>query len=201
MTTIFLHGSFSTPQNAWWPWLKQELEKTGQKVLAPQFPVDRWDKVGELKVEDYQPEANLNDWYKKFEEIKEAVLADKNRFFVGHSLGPLFLLHLLEKYQFEVKGAVLVAPFFEIHGKSAVVEKFNKPFYKQDFNFDKLKRLMPTSTVIYSDNDLYVDNEKSLDFAKKLSSRVVKLHGLGHMGLESGIKEFSAVLEEIRKLA
>ncbi len=200
MITVFLHGSFSTPQDAWWPWLKKEIEKSGQKVLAPQFPVDRWDKVGELTVEDYQPRAKLSDWFKKFEEIKEAVIADKNRFFIGHSLGPLFLLHLLENYQFKVRGAVLLAPFFEIYGKSAVVEKFNQPFYKYDFNFDKLQQLMPRSTVIFSDDDPYVDNEKSLDFAKKLSSRIVKVHDLGHMGLESGMKEFPEVLREIKML-
>lgn len=201
MTVLFLHGSFSTPQDAWWPWLKKELEKSGQKVLAPQFPVDRWVEVGQLQPENYQPSADLNSWIEKFQEIKAEFLADKNRLVVGHSLGPLFLLHLLEKYQFTVKGAVLVAPFFEIHGKSEIVEKFNEPFYKQDFEFNKLKRLMSKSTVIYSHDDSYVDNKKSLNFAKKLGSRVAVVHGLGHMGLESGMKEFPAVLEEIKKLA
>lgn len=189
------------PEDAWWPWLKQELGKMGHKVLVQQFPVDHWSKVDNLKPEEYQPSADLNSWMDKFEEIKADFLADKDKMVVGHSLGPLFLLHLLEKYQFTINNAVLVAPFFEIHGKSAIVEKFNEPFYKTDFDFAKIRRLMPDSTVIYSDNDPYVDNAKSLDFAKKLHSQTIKVHGLGHMGLEAGIKEFPAVLKCLQGLS
>lgn len=195
MTVLFLHGSFSAPEDAWWPWLKQELEKLGNKVLAPQFPVDHWSKVGNLKPEEYQPSADLNSWIEKFQEIKAEFLADKDRVVIGHSLGPLFLLHLLEKYQFAISRAVLVAPFLELHGKSAIVEKFNEPFYKTDF--EKIRRLMPNSTVIYSDNDPYVDNAKSLDFAKKFNSRIIEVHGLGHMGLESKLTQFPEVLRAI----
>lgn len=56
---------------------------------------------------------------------------------------------------------------------------------------------MPDSTVIYSDNDPYVDNAKSLDFAKKLNSRIIEVHGLGHMGLESKLTQFPEVLTAI----
>lgn len=79
----------------------------------------------------------------------------------------------------------------------AIVEKFNQPFYKTDFDFAKLKKLMPKSTMIYCDNDPYIEEEKSLDFAKNLNSRIVKMHGLGHMGLESGMTQFPEVLKAI----
>lgn len=65
MIVLFLHGSFSTPEDAWWPWLKTELEKLGNKVLASEFPVDKWADVGDLAPDQYEPSADLNSWLKK----------------------------------------------------------------------------------------------------------------------------------------
>ena len=42
-------------------WLKVELEKQGQKVIAPQFSVDKWADVGELNPADYYPDADLSN--------------------------------------------------------------------------------------------------------------------------------------------
>jgi hypothetical protein len=46
MKNIFIiHGSYGSPQENWFPWLKKELSKLGHKVLVPQFrsPADKQD--------------------------------------------------------------------------------------------------------------------------------------------------------------
>ena len=86
-----------------------------------------------------------------------------------------------------------------MYGKSAYIEKANDSFYRQQFDFVKLRRLIPKSKVIYSDNDPYIDEDKSLEFAEKLKSKIVKLHGLGHMNSESGMKDFPQLLDAIKR--
>ncbi|OGM22198.1 hypothetical protein A2863_02240 [Candidatus Woesebacteria bacterium RIFCSPHIGHO2_01_FULL_38_9b] len=198
MTFLLIHGSFSTPNDSWLPWLSSKLKKLG-KMYTPAFPVDRWSEVGDLEVSVYNPSQDLEGWFKKFEEIKQKVLQDSDLCIVAHSIGPLFTLHLVEKYHIKVKHAFFVAPFFEIYGKSAIVEKANATFYKKDFDFAKMRSAITNSSVIYSDDDPYVNEEKSLDFANKVGSKIIKLSGLGHMGIESNLKEFPILLELIER--
>jgi predicted alpha/beta hydrolase family esterase len=200
MTFVFIHGSFSTPDDAWFPWLKKELEKYGHKVISPQFPVDKWSDVGNLKTSDYKPTQNLNGWFMVFDKIYKENLKNDSLFFVTHSIGPLFTLEVAEKYSIKIDHAVFIAPFFEIYGKSEIVEKANATFYKKDFNFEKLQKLISDSTVLYSDDDPYVDEKKAIDFAKKMNSKTIRLSGLGHMGIESNLKKFPQLLKIILEM-
>src|SRR3989338_7591949 len=102
MAFVFFHGSFCTPRDAWLPWLKKQLKQLGHDVISPQFPVDLWKDVGELDASEYDPKQNLCAWYQTFEEIKDSILNKSDLIFVGHSLGPIFILHLVEKYDIQV---------------------------------------------------------------------------------------------------
>lgn len=197
MNFVFFHGSFSTPQDAWFPWLKEELIQLGHTVYAPEFPVDRWDDVSTINPDLYIPKQSLEFWLKEFEPLSVELSKKDDLCFLGHSLGPLFILHVIEKYHIYLRHAFFISPFFEIYGKSAVVEKANAMFYKSDFDFIDLKKNIFQSTVIYSDDDPYVSKEKAIDFAQKLGSRLIELHGYGHMGIESGLREFPELLKII----
>ncbi len=199
MIYIFLHGSFESPDNAWFPWLKQHIELLGHMVIAPQFQVDSWPDVSKLSPDDYIPTQNLHLWLNDFEQIHSRIPSGEQVSIVGHSLGPVFSLIALQKFPLQISHAYFIAPFFEVYGKSAYIEKANDSFYHQTFDFKKLQSLIPKSTVIYSDNDPYIDAEKSIEFAQALSSKVELLPGLGHMGSESGMKEFPELLSMIQK--
>lgn len=115
--------------------------------------------------------------------------------FIGHSLGPLFILHVVEKFDLKLDSAIFISPFLEKLNKSWQIDLVNKTFYKSDFNFEKLKKLIPVSYVLYSDNDPYVDKKYSLDFVNKLGSSVILVRGAGHMNQEANLNEFPLVYE------
>ena len=98
MTFVFIHGSFEHTTDAWFPWLKEQLEKLGHEVFLPQFPVDNWFEVSLHGAKQYKPTQNLSSWIQTFEQIQPEIQKDSKLCFIGHSLGPLFLLHLIEKY-------------------------------------------------------------------------------------------------------
>lgn len=199
MTFLFIHGSFESPQNAWFPWLKKQIEILGHTVIAPQFPVDSWSEVSKKPPEEYTPAQNLIKWMTVFEQVQSQLPHGEQVSIVGHSLGPVFSLIALQQFPLHISHAYYVAPFFEVYGKSQYIEKANNSFYHQTFDAALLRRIIPASTIIYSDDDPYVDEEKSIEFAQLLQSELVLLPGLGHMGSESGLKEFPELLRLIVK--
>ena len=84
MNNVYIiHGSYGTPDENWFPWLKSELEKLNCKVFVPKFPT---------------PEnQSLDTWMKIFEEYKDEL--NEDAIIVGHSLGPAFILSILEKLE------------------------------------------------------------------------------------------------------
>ena len=86
MAKIFIiHGSYGNPNENWFPWLKKELEKEGHTVFVPKFST---------------PEnQSLETWTLEFSKDYKR-LVDEDSIFIGHSLGPAFILSLLGKLYF-----------------------------------------------------------------------------------------------------
>lgn len=204
MTFVLIHGSFGSPSDAWFPWLKAELEAMGHEVMALQFPVDRWEDVTQKNATQYQPTQSLSSWMNVFEAVLPKLAKRNDLCFVGHSMGTLFTLHVVARYSLMIRKAFFVAPFLypateeELRDPSvALIDKANTTFYKNDFDFDFLRKHIIQSTVLMSDNDPYIPEWEAREFAEKLSSKIVKLHGLGHMGIESHMTKFPELLEKI----
>jgi len=113
------------------------------------------------------------------------VAQTKDLVFIGHSLGPLFILHLVEKFNLHLDSTIFVCPFL-LHLKTSPwqINLVNKSFYKSDFDFTQLQRKISTSFVLYGTDDPYVETMQSLVFAKQLGSSVIGVVGGQHLNKE-----------------
>lgn len=195
MQFIILHGSFGHPHEAWFPKLKTDLESLRQHVLLPQMPVDDWNMLtqqGKIATTTQ----TLSNWLQTFE-TKVIPNIDMNQpiGIICHSISCVFTLHCIEHFDLKLDTAIFVAPFLSKLNKSWQIDKVNQTFYHENFDFKLLQSRLQTSYTLLSDNDPYVDINKSLEFAQKLNSSVIQVKGAGHMGNSSGITNFGLVRE------
>lgn len=176
-----IHGAYGSPDENWVPWLKKELEKMDYKVFTPKFPTP--------------DDQNLENWMKVFEPYFEKV--DEDSIFVGHSLGPAFILSVLERIQVKVKACFFVAPFITNIGNPDF-DIINKTFYK-NFDWKKIKHNCKKFYIFQSDNDPYVPMEKGGELASNLHIGVIKLKNAGHFNKDAGYTEFPELFDCIIK--
>lgn len=197
MKFVIIHGAFGSKDGNWFPKLKETLELFGQEVVVPQFPVDNWSDVTSFGSNVPPKFQNLNNWFKTFEKVYKDFKKGEALCFIGHSLGCAFILHIVDKFNIELDSAIFVSPFMD----RLNLEKFwqldhvNTSFYKTDFDFDKLKKLIPASYVLYSDSDPYVSKSHVTLFAKTLDSSYIFVKRAGHLNSEVNINEFPLILE------
>jgi uncharacterized protein len=195
MKFVLFHGSFGSPDENWFPELRSDLKSLGQDVIVPQFPVDDWDTMVKNGQNIPLKNQNLLNWIKVFEtEVLPKISKGEKVIFVGHSLGPLFILHLVEKYSISLDCAIFVSPFLDALDRWEF-NHANGSFYKTNFDFEKLKKLIPVSYVLYSDDDPFVTKNHSLLFANALDSSAILVRRAGHMNASVNLNEFPLVLE------
>jgi len=182
MINIFIiHRSYGGPDENWFPWLKSELEKLGCRVFVPKFPT---------------PEnQSLENWLKVFDDYKQHL--DKNSIVVGHSLGPAFLLSVLEKLDKPIKAAFFVAGFTGLLNHP--IDELNKSFVDKSFDWQKIKQNCKKFYVFHSDNDPYVPLEKGKELANNLDIDLIFVKNAGHFNKDSGYTKFDLLLEKIKK--
>src|SRR3989338_2065162 len=149
MLFVIFHGSYGNPEENWFPDLREHLEGLGQDVLVPAFPVEEWDDITK-KGKDTKPQKqSLNNWFETFEKYLPIIRKAKRVCLIGHSLGPLFILHIVSKYKLKLDSAIFISPFLEVPIPSKIwqIDIVNKSFYKNDFDFKILKKLIPISYV------------------------------------------------------
>jgi len=181
MANIFLiHGSYGHPNENWFPWLREELEKLNCKVFVPQFPVP--------------PAQSVESWLEVFENYRQYL--DENSIMTGHSLGPAFILNILEKNNHPIKATFFVSGFL---GKidNPTFDEVNKTFMKE-FDWQKIKKNCQKFYVFHSDNDPYVPLEKAEELAKNLGVKVILVKGGGHLNETAGYLKFDLLLEKIK---
>ena len=162
---IIIHGWEGSPRNNWLPWLKSELEKLGQEVLVPDMPdtdnpiIERW--VNYLS--------------------KVVGTPDKNTYLIGHSIGCQAVLRYLETIKKSVGGAIFVSGWFDLSVDNEEEEKIAKPWVETPIDFNKVKSVLPKSTLIISDNDPHGGFEENKKKFEELGSRIVVLHNAEHI--------------------
>ncbi|MCX6742574.1 MAG: alpha/beta hydrolase [Candidatus Pacearchaeota archaeon] len=183
MTKFFIiHGAYGNPEENWFPWLKEELEKQGDIVFVPKFPT---------------PEnQSLENWMKVLKDYEKFI--DENTIFVGHSIGVAFILNILEKSNKKVKACFFISGFLSLLGNS-VFDKINKTFIDKGFNWKKIKNNCNKFYIFHSDNDPYVPLKKAENLTNKLGTKVIIVKNAGHFNEAAGYKKFDLLLDYIKK--
>lgn len=200
MKYLILPGSFGSKDSNWFPWLKKELESRRHDVLLPQMPVDNEEKAfkefnttGKWKAKNQ----SLKNWIKKYEDNIKPWINNEDFIFIGHSLSPLFLLHLIEKFDLKVKAGILVSPFFERIPIDGPYDIANLTFYKKNFDWKKIRNNIKKRFVIHGDNDPFINPEISQNAIKNISAEEIIINNGGHLGSER--KEFQEIIGLLSK--
>ncbi|MFA6269419.1 MAG: alpha/beta hydrolase [archaeon] len=183
MKIFLIHGSRGNSKENWFPWITTELTKLGPEVIAPDFP--------------NPPDQSLQNWMKEFKPYLETI--DSNTIFVAHSLGPAFVLSILESVPSKVKACFFVAGFTG----ALNLPKFdpvNKTFTEKEFNWKKIISNCEKFILFASDNDPYVPLSKTQELCDKLNGKLIIVPNGGHFGTKAGYTEFARLLEEIKKI-
>jgi len=183
-TAIILHGSYGSPNENWFPWLKVELEKSGFKVFVPQFPTPK--------------DQTLDIWLKIFK--KYAKNLDHNSILIGHSISCAFILSILEGLNVRIKAAFLVAGFLGPLGND-FYDSISKTFTQKEFDWEKIKNSCAEFFIYSSDNDPHVPTSKGEEIAEKTGGMLKIVNGAGHFNAKSGYIKFELLLEDIKKAA
>lgn len=154
MKVIIFHGWGSSSKDNWFPYLADELKKKKVNVLVPDMPDSKEPKLGE--------------WLKCAKDLK----IEEDDILVGHSLGSVLILRLLEKYK--VKAAYLVSSFHVDLGIKQIEE-----FTKKEFDFKKIKK--NKVIMLSSDDDPYIRLSIAEELSKKLGCRLMVFHDKEHL--------------------
>ena len=183
VNVIIIHSSYGSPDENWLPWLKAELEKDGHDVYVPKFPT---------------PEGqSLENWLKVFEKYERFL--NEDAVLIGHSIGPGFILNVLENLEHPVRACFFVAGFL---GRldNPDFDGINKTFIiGREFDWKKIKQNCVEFHVYASDNDPYVPPEKGRELAGNLGVQLNVIKNAGHFNRKANYTKFELLLNDIRE--
>ncbi len=132
---VLLHGYKGSPEKNFFPWLKKELENRGYKVQVPALPNPKNPSV-----------------YDQVDYVIKTVSFDDNTVIVGHSLGSVVALKVLERINQPARKTVLIGGFTE----NNFVDNDNFEPNIFDWKFD-VKKISKNAGFLLSMRDLTDD--------------------------------------------
>ena len=171
-----------SPEEPALAWLRKNLEAAGFVVLAPLMP--------------HPDEPTIKDWVNHLKSITGK--ADKNTFFIGHSIGAPTILRYLETLPKDTRagGVLFIAGWFELTGLETKAEQeIARPWFETPIDFEKVKQHTTNFTAIFSDNDPFVPLKNKALFEKLLNAKTIVEHNQGHFDPASNVKKLPAVLK------
>ncbi len=180
---ILVHGWDGSPDEAWFPWLKDKLEARGYQVEAPSMP-----ETGEPVIEKWVPY------------LKNVVgQSDRGTCFVGGSIGCQTIMRYLETLPQRVKvgPVVFVAGWFTLENlEGPESEAIAKPWIETPIDLAKVRSHLTKLVCFFSDDDPWVPLEKNrAKFEQELGAKVIVQQGKGHF---DELTELPEVLGELK---
>ena len=123
---------------------------------------------------------------------------DENTILIGHSLGGVFTLRVLEQLKHSVRAVFLVGT--PIGVKPIANYDRDSSFSGFDFNWSTIQANSKHFTVYQSDDDPYVSLGNGEQLAKKLGVELSFIPKAGHFNTPAGYTTFPDLLERVRKI-
>lgn len=185
MSKVFIfHGTEGYPEENWFPWLKAEVEKLGHEVIVPQFPTPPI------------VSAKITEWFDVLKKYQAEI--DSETILIGHSLGGIFTLRVLEKLNQSIKTAFLVGT--PIGVRPILNYDRDSSFSGFDFDWKKIRESCPTFFVYQSDTDPYVGLNNGKELARNLGVELTFVPNAGHFNAKAGYLKFDDLLEKLKPL-
>ena len=188
MTKIFIiHGWGGSPKEAWFPWLKTELERRGYAVTIPAMP-----NPDEPKIETWVPYL-----------AKIIGQPDEHTFLIGHSIGCQTILRYLQTLRPDqlIGGALFVCGWLLIRNLKTEDEKrIVGPWVNTPIDLPLVKTKSKKMVAIFSDNDPFVPLENEKRWQELLDAEIIIEHNKGHLGASEGFTELPSALSSILKM-
>ncbi len=185
MSNIFIfHGTEGYPEENWFPWLKEKLEGLGHRVMVPQFPTP-----------PVVP-AKINEWFTVLDKYRQYI--DEDTIIIGHSLGGVFALRVLEKLEKPIRIAALTGTPIGI--RPLLNYDRDSSFSGFSFDWQKIKSNAASFIVFHSDDDPFVSLGNGQELAKNLGIELSFVPNAGHFNKKAGYTEFPQLLEKLKPL-
>jgi predicted alpha/beta hydrolase family esterase len=183
MKIAIIHGTKGTPEGNWFPWLASKLENLGHEVIVPRFPT---------------PEnQSLTVWRDVF--VQSFGQLTKDTILIGHSIGAMFALRLLEMSTCQIAATFLVAG---LNAKIGIPEydNLNSSFLAAPLQWDKIRNSSQIFQCLIGSNDPYVPFEQPISISQELNCSPIIIKDGGHLNSESGYSEFPLLISELTKM-
>lgn len=159
MKYILLHGSGPGP-DMWQPWLKTELEKLGHEVSMP-----------------HMPDSEKPDLKKQLPFLLESGEITPDCVMIAHSAACPLVLSVLEKVDFQINKAILVAGYYY------PTDEDRSLIWQEKYDYPKIKNNCKDFFFITSDNDPWgCGDTHSRPIFDKLGGELLVVKGAGHFG-------------------
>lgn len=184
---IIVHGWGGSPKDEMLSWLRQELEKNNFEVIVPEMP--------------HTDEPTINNWVDHLTHVVGT--ADKDTYFIGHSIGCQTIMRYLEKLpeNINVGGVVFIAGWITLKGIEEEDMSIAKPWLETPIDFEKVKQNTDNFVAIFSDDDPFVPLKDKDIFSEKLHAKIIVEHKKGHFTGETNVIDNSVVLEAILSMS
>jgi len=181
---LIFHGTEGCPEENWFPWLKEKLEAKGCKVFVPKFPSP-----------PIVP-SKISEWFEVLKKYEQYI--DENTIFIGHSLGGVFVLRVLEHLKHPVRAAFFIGT--PIGVRPILNYSRDSAFSSFDFNWKIIKNNSKYFVVFHSDNDPYVSLKNGEELAEKLGVKISFIPNAGHFNKKAGYLTFPDLLSKIEAI-
>jgi predicted alpha/beta hydrolase family esterase len=181
---VILHGTDSSPDSEWKPWLITQLQKAGYEVYAPSLP------------DSHTPNRK---GYEKFLRESEWDFTDNVLF--GHSSGATTVLNVLMAEWFpHVKAAVLVGTF--LNERLTKTSDWYDPgqfdnLFLEKYDPEVLASKADAFYFVHGSNDPYCDIEDAKRLSNQVNGTFITVENGHHLGSASAIRELPQITDAL----